>query len=353
MAKMEIENVAIRGIATCVPEDINEVSDYTLFSETEKKNFIQTVGVQRRRFAKKGTCASDLGVFATEKLLDALNWEKQSIDAIIMVTQSPDYPIPATAIIMQERLGFANTCLAFDINLGCSGYVIGLQTIASLLGKNKLKRAILIAADVPSGNLSFHDKSTYPLFGDAASATALEYNVEADKMYFISNSDGKDFDALYVPHGGMRNFAGPESFTIKEFEGGVKRNMTHMVLDGMRIFNFSISKVPEQISNTLLMSNASIEETDYFFTHQANKIMNETIRRKLKIPPEKFPYSIDEYGNTSSASIAVTMCHVLGSTKTNISGSCILSGFGIGLSWATAYLKLNSCLILPVSEYEQ
>lgn len=353
MAKMKIENVAIRGIATCVPKDINEINDYSLFSETEKKNFIQTVGVKRRRFAKKDICASDLSVFATEKLLQALHWKKQSIDALIMVTQSADYPIPATAIIMQERLGLANTCLAFDINLGCSGYVIGLQTIASFLGNNKLKRAILIAADVPSENLSFHDKSTYPLFGDGASATALEYDTQADKMHFISNSDGKDFDALYVPHGGMRNFAGPDSFITREFEDGIKRNMTHMVLDGMRIFNFSISKVPKQILNMLEMGNATIEETDYFFTHQANKIMNETIRRKLKIPAEKFPYSIDEYGNTSSASIPITMSHILGETKTRFSGSCILSGFGIGLSWATAHLRLNSCLILPIIEYEQ
>ncbi|PLW92954.1 MAG: ketoacyl-ACP synthase III [Marinilabiliales bacterium] len=346
------ENVAVRGISTCVPSSVHDINDYSLFTETEKKNFIHTVGVQKRRFVSEGICSSDLSVAAAQKLIDALNWDKNDIDAIILVTQSGDYPIPSTAFIIQDHLQLPDTCIAFDINLGCSGYVIGLQTISSMMGKNKFKKVILLATDVPSINLSYHDKSTYPLFGDGASATALEYDECAKNMYFITQSNGRDFDALYIPHGGMRNFAGPHSFEEIEYEGGIKRNMTHIVLDGMRIFNFSITKVPPQIITLMELCGNSIDEIDYFFTHQANKIMNETIRKKLKIQADRFPYSIQEYGNTSSASIPITMSHILGDPNKMYKGETVLSGFGIGLSWASAYISFENTLILPVSDYE-
>jgi len=353
MADSITENVSIKGISTCVPPGINKIDDYDLFTLSERENFIKSVGVRQRRFAEKGICSSDLAFSAAEKLIQTLQWSKDSIDGLILVTQSPDYLIPATSIILQNRLGLSTNCLAFDINMGCSGYVIGLQTAAGLIGKNRLKRVLLLAADVPSANLSYFDKAVYPLFGDAGTATALEFNENAEPLYFKASSDGSDFDALYIPDGGIRNMAGPKSFVMEEFKDGTKRNRTHIIIDGMRIFNFSITKVPPQIKEVLESAGSDIDKTDYFFTHQANLIMNETIRRKLKIAPEKFPYSIGEYGNTSSASIPVTMSHILGTNTDSFSGNCILSGFGIGLSWATAFCSLKNTRILPVSDYEQ
>lgn len=352
MAECKIEHAEIKAIATCVPTKVDYINDYTLLSQNERNNFMKTVGVKQRRSVEKGTTTSDLCAFAAEKLFQETKWEKDSIDGLIMVTQSPDYLIPASSIILQERLGLPNDCMAFDINLGCSGYVIGLQTAASLLGEHGLKRILLLIGDIPTANLSYHDKATYPLFGDAGSATLIEYNPKAETMYFQAESEGKDYDALYIPDGGMKNMATPESFEYSEFEGGIKRNRTHMILDGIRIFNFSISKVPLQIKSILEKSNYKIEDIDYFFLHQANKIMNETIRRKLKISPEKFPYSIDNYGNTSSASIPLSICLELSRKNDLPKNNCILSGFGIGLSWATAKISLKDSLILPIIEYE-
>lgn len=352
MADSIISGVSVRGISTCVPPGINSISDYSLFTPSERENFIKSVGVRERRFSDKNVCSSDLALSAAEKLISSLQWEKDSIDGLIMVTQSPDYLIPATAIILQNRLGLSKQCMAFDINLGCSGYVIGLQTASGLIGKNSLKRVLLLAADVPSANLSYYDKAVYPLFGDAGTATAIEYDENASSMYFKAESDGSDFDALYIPDGGVRNIAGADSFIMEEFEDGTKRNRTHIIIDGMRIFNFSITKVPPQIRDVLELAQTDIDSTDYFFTHQANLIINETIRKKLKIPPEKFPYSISMYGNTSSASIPLTICHILGSNTDSFSGNCILSGFGIGLSWATAWCSFKNTRILPIHNYE-
>lgn len=351
MAETSIHNIHIVGIATCVPPDINRVVDYELFSTTESDNFIKTVGVSQRRMAKQGVTTADLCQSAANKLLEKLNWELNSIDALIFVTQSADYIIPATSIVLQHKLGLGTHCLAFDINLGCSGYVIGLQAVSSLMSENGIKRALMLVGDVPSGNMSFYDKSTYPLFGDAGTATALEFEQGAPVMHFTAENDGKDFDALYIPSGGMRSMANCNSFEYHDFGEGIRRNSTHLVLDGLRIFNFSITKVPIQIAKILNIAGWNIENTDYFFLHQANRIMNETIRRKLKIPVEKQPYSIGEFGNTSSASIPITICATLGQPNSIKNISTVLSGFGIGLSWASATVILDNCSILPIFDY--
>ncbi len=352
MADTTLNHISVRGISACVPPDIYEISDYSLFGPGEAENFMKTVGVHQRRQARKGLTTSDLCAAAAERLISSLNWDKASIDVLVFVTQSADYIIPATAIILQHRLGLDQHCLAFDINLGCSGYVIGLQTVASLLSEHGIKRAMMLAGDVPSANMSFEDKSTFPLFGDAGSATALEFSENAPSMHFVSASDGSQYDALYIPAGGMRNLASPESFQMKEFPGGIKRNDTHLVLDGLRIFNFSITQVPIQIKALLQKTGHEIDAIDCFFLHQANLIMNETIRKKLRILPEKFPYSIKEFGNTSAGSIPLTICHHLGKTEKTGKMKWLLSGFGIGLSWASVILDIQQALILPVFDYE-
>lgn len=353
MADIILKNIRIAGISACVPSNVSYISDYTLFSETELANFQKTVGVHQRRVVGQGTVTSDLCAFAARKLMDKLSWDPSSVDALIFVTQTSDYVIPSTAIILQNKLGLPNSCLAFDINLGCSGYVVGLQTAASLINPTGIRRVIFLAGDIASHNMSYFDKSTYPLFGDAGSATAVEYCENAPDAFFSTASDGKEFDALYVKAGGTRHMANPESFEYHEYSGGIRRTDTQMILDGLRVFNFSITRVPPQIEKVLALASSSVDSTDFFFLHQANRIMVETIRKKLRIPPEKCPYSIDMFGNTSSASIPVTMCHTIGNETKGISASLLLSGFGIGLSWATASLKLLETIVLPIAEYHE
>ncbi len=353
MADISIRNTRIAGIAACVPKNVDRIADYTLISESEREGFMKTVGVHERRMVSKGVVTSDLCAEAARQLMNKLGWEPSTINALVFVTQTSDYVIPSTAIILQHRLGLPESCMAFDMNLGCSGYVVGLQVASSLINPTGIRRVIFLAGDVSSINMSYHDKSTYPLFGDAGSATAIEYCEDAPDAYFRTGSDGKEFDALYVKAGGTRHMATPESFEYKEYPGGIRRNDTQMILDGLRVFNFSITRVPVQIAELLDQSSATIESTDMFFLHQANRIMVETIRKKLRIPPEKCPYSIDVFGNTSSASIPLTMCHTIGNNDAQKTQNVVLSGFGIGLSWASARINLKDTLVLPVLEYHE
>lgn len=353
MADVKINNIRIAGIAACVPENVDHIADYTLISESERAGFMKTVGVYERRMVSKGVVTSDLCAQAAVHLMKKLEWDPSTINALVFVTQTSDYVIPSTSIILQHRLGLPESCMAFDMNLGCSGYVVGLQVASSLINPTGIRRVIFLAGDVSSINMSYHDKSTYPLFGDAGSATAIEYCENAPEAIFSTGSDGKQFDALYVKAGGTRHMATAESFEYKEYPGGIKRNDTQMILDGLRVFNFSITNVPPQIENILRQASASVETTDMFFLHQANRIMVETIRKKLRIEPEKCPYSIDLFGNTSSASIPVTMCHSIGNSSIQQSLNVVLSGFGIGLSWASAWVSLKNALILPIVEYHE
>ncbi len=351
MADVELKHSRIAGIAACVPQQIDRIENYALMTAAECESFMKTVGVHERRVVSKGVVTSDLCAAAARTLMQKLDWAPESIDALVFVTQTSDYVIPSTSIILQHRLGLRNGCMAFDMNLGCSGYVVGLQVASSLIHPTGIRRVIFLAGDVSSINMSYHDKSTYPLFGDAGSATAIEYCEQENPVFFSAESDGKEFDALYVKAGGTRHMATPASFEYKEYPGGIKRNDTQMILDGLRVFNFSITRVPPQIENVLQHAGASVESTDFFFLHQANRIMVETIRKKLRIPVEKCPYSIDVFGNTSSASVPLTMCHTQGNETEKSSVRLCLSGFGIGLSWATAWMQLRDTLILPVIEY--
>lgn len=351
MADYSISGVSVRGIAACVPSKIDRIEDYHWMGQKDRDNFIKTVGVNERRFAAEGVTTADLCQQAASRVLDSLNWEKDSIDILVFVAQARDYLIPATAIVLQHKLGLSQQCMAFDIDLGCSGYVIGLQVVASMLASGQMKRALLLVGDVTSANLSYRDKTTYPLFGDAGTATALEYDPQAPAMIFNTMSNGKDFNALYIPAGGMRKRANRHSFDYKSYGKGIFRNDTQVIIDGLRVFNFSITDVPPQIIKCLNHAGKTIDQIDFFVLHQANRVMNETIRKKLKIPAEKVPYSIDRFGNTSSASIPLTMVTELKDQLSAKKINLVLSGFGVGLSWSTACIELSPFNVLPLIEY--
>lgn len=346
MAFFSIDNVSLKGIAAAVPTQIVSNWEYDLLSASEKKLLVKTTGIEERRIAPNGLTTSDLCFEASNKLLSALNWKKQEIDILIFVSQSTDYYLPATSIILQERLGLSKACMAFDIGLGCSGYVYGLSVIAGLLNATGLKKGLLMVGDISSVTCSKEDKSTYPLFGDAGTVTALEYDNNAEKMYFDLNSDGSGQDAIKIPHGGMRNLTSPESFKKEEIAPGIMRSQMQLALNGLDVFNFSINEVPSSIQKFMAQVNISEGDVDYFVMHQANKLMNETIRKKLKFPLEKVPYTLSRFGNTSSASIPLTIVKELALPLSKAENNLLLSGFGVGLSWGSVYLKVNN-LLLP------
>lgn len=346
MAFLTIENISVKGIAGAVPKTVLSNRDYTHISEQERKLLIKTTGVEQRRItAKSGITTTDLCKAAAEKILEQTKTSKEDIEILIFVSQTPDYFLPASSITLQNRLGLPKTCMAFDINLGCSGFVYGLSVISSLISNGKFKKGLLLCGDISSAGPPEEDKSVFPLFGDAGTATVLEYNPSAGEMNFSLQSDGSGYEAIIVREGGMRKPFTVDSFTLVEKEKGISRASRNLELNGMAVFDFSVSEVPKNINEFFQRTGTNTESYDYFVMHQANLLMNETIRKKLKFPPEKVPYTLPIYGNTSSASIPLTIASQL---KDKVSGTTrfLASGFGVGLSWATVSFNTNN-LICP------
>ena len=353
MALFSVPNIKIDGIAATVPSRVYHIGDYGLISEKEQENLVRMVGVEQRRVADEGTATSDLCQLAAEKLIAGLGWDRKEIELLIFISQSRDYIIPATAGILQEKLGLPKSCMALDISLGCSGYVYGLSVMGSLMASGQIAKGLLLVGDVSTKNTSYRDKSTYPLFGDAGTATAISYNTGANPMAFNLQTDGGGYEAIIIPDGGIRNFASPEtSFTYEKIAEGIERHRLHIALDGIEVFNFSLREVAPNVKALLANQGCGIDEIDFFVMHQANKLMNETVRKQLKIPAEKYPYSISEFGNTSSASIPLTMAHCIKKELEGKSLKLLLSGFGVGLSWGSAIIETDKIYCPGIIEFK-
>jgi|LSQX01.1.fsa_nt_gb 3-oxoacyl-[acyl-carrier-protein] synthase-3 len=347
MSCISIGNIIISGVSACVPEKIEEINKFPLFSNNDAVNFTKNTGVERRRIASSDVCSSDLCFLSAKKLIEELCWEKHEIDCLVFVSQTPDYILPATSVILQHRLGLSTNCYAIDISLGCSGWVYALSVISSLLSHGSMKKGLLLAGDTTSKYCSETDKSTYPLFGDAGTATALEF-IDNDKQIidFTFNSDGEGSNVIIIEDGGFRNKVNRESLLKKTISEGIERSKLDLVLEGMDVFSFGISKAPESIKNLSNYFHIDLGTIDYFIFHQANKILNETIRKKLKLEAEKVPYSLKNYGNTSCATIPLTMVTELRTNLIQKELKHICCSFGVGLSWASCFFS-TSRIVCP------
>lgn len=355
MAFQTVNNVKINGISACVPEQVADNSELKLLgSEEDIAKFIDTTGIAKRHVVgDSGICTSDLCFQAAEKLLDSLNWDKADIDCLIFVTQTPDYILPATSCILQDRLGLSKDCFTLDISLGCSGWVYGLSTISGLMSSGNFKKALLLVGDTVTVTKSDRDKSTYPLFGDAGTATALTYDMQAKPMYFQTGTDGSSYEAIIIEDGGFRNFFNETSLEVKEREPGIYRNNLQSYLNGQDVFIFGITRAPKSIKALASEFNIDTDEVDYFVFHQANKLMTEMIRKKIKTTPEKVPYSLNEYGNTSSASIPLTIVTRLRDKVGGEPLKIVGCGFGVGLSWGTVYFETDGLVCPEIIIYNQ
>jgi 3-oxoacyl-[acyl-carrier-protein] synthase-3 len=335
MAFQIIRNVSIRGISACVPAFKEDNKKIPLFhDEQESAKFIEATGVEFRHIVKdSGICTSDMCYSSALKLLEGIDWKPEEVDCLIFVSQTPDYILPATACILQNRLGLSTDCYALDISLGCSGWVYGLSVIASLISGGSMKKGLLLTGDTTTVTKSPKDKSTYPLFGDAGTATALEFDLNAEDLMFNFGTDGKGHEAIMIPDGGFRNFFNERSCIEMEIEPGIIRNRLQSILNGPAVFTFGLSKAPKSVNAVLEHFGINKDNIDFFIFHQANLFMNEKIRLKLKIESEKVPYSMREYGNTSSASIPLT---IVTQKKNELKNKKLLAcAFGVGLSWAS------------------
>ena len=335
MALSTLHNVRFAGMASCVPKRIlSNLEDCPPSQRSERERLVRNIGIQTRRICPEWQCFSDLAFVATEKLLADLQWQREDVDALIVVTQSPDYLIPATAIILQDRLGLPHGTIAFDVNLGCSGYPFGLHLLGSMVSAGGVKKGLLLVGDKSA---SYKD----PLFSDAGTATALEFDTSAAPMHFDLNSDGSGHKAILLPAGGHREPFGVQHLIPTRDEHGVRQWPGELILDGPAVLSFSTQRVPPAVERLLTHTGIGKEQIDYFVFHQANRMINETIRKKLGLPPEKVPSTLADYGNTSGASLPVTMTARLHETLTGAGHRLLLGGFGVGLSWGSAIVDIE------------
>jgi len=342
MANILIKNVSIRGISACVPKHIESNLDIPVFNEGEAERVIAQTGIRQKHTVSDGSMlASDLCVVACEKLLADLNWELDSIELLGFVSLSHDYQEPPTACILQDRLGLSENCMTIDMNQGCSGWVNGLCTLSSLVMTGNVKRALLLNGDTSSLLNSPYDKEARPLFGDAGVATAIEYDESASDMKFNFGTRGKDFTAILRKYGGMRYPITEESLQFKQIAEHIIRRDKDCTMDGMGVFAFGMSTAPKSVKALCETYDIDLEGIDYFLMHQANQYMNEKIRKKLKVPVEKSPYSLGEYGNTSSASIPLTIVTQCREDYASKKLKNLATAFGVGLAWGSVYFETN------------
>jgi len=348
MALIYFNNVKISGISAAVPKTIIENKENGFFNESEILKFISTTGVERFRDGEP--CTSDLCFAAAEKLIAELNWDKSEIEMLLFLSQTPDYILPNTAPILQNRLNLPKSCIAFDMTLGCSGYIYGLSTISSYMSTGAIKKALFLCGDTPTKTVNKRDKTTAMLFGNAGTATAIEFEKGADSLKFTLGSDGSGFNSIIIPDGGYRNPISNESLIENELGEGIIRNNCNVFLDGMDVFSFGINQAPASVKETLSACSKTDEDIDFYIFHQANLMMNEMIRKKLKIGKEKVPYSLADYGNTSSASIPITLISQIRDELISKEINLLLCGFGVGLSWGSCILKTNNLIIPEIIE---
>lgn len=352
MAYQIIKNVSITGITTCVPQNVEENTSLSFFKDDEAEKVILSTGIERRRIVDSGVTSGDLSCKAAEELIRGLGWNKEDIDCLIFVSQTQDYILPATSCVIQGKLGLPNSCCCFDISYGCSGWVYGLSVISAMLSAGVMKKGLLLVGDTTSTFKSSKDKTARPLFGDAGTATALEYNPEAEDMKFALYANGKKFDAIIVPDGGCRNPFSASSLEETEYEEGVIRTSMHSAMNGMDVFSFGITKGPEVTKDIMDFAGKTVDDVDYFIFHQANKFMNEKIRKKLKIGEEKCPYSMKDFGNVSCATIPLTIDYRFKDASELKSKEVVATAFGVGLSWGSTIFRLNDIKYVGMIEYE-
>lgn len=343
MAQLEINNIRIAGISSCVPTQIVENKDSKLFDTDESLHeYIQSVGVVSRRVTPESVTSSTLCEHAALRLLDKLGWERDTIDCLLFVSQTGDYIYPATACVLQGKLQLPTSCMALDITMGCSGWVYGMSVAASLLQSGNMKRILLLTGETVSKTRSPYDKVNL-ITGDAGNATALEYDSNAKPMYFELNTDGTEAETIMIRDGGFKHPVTLDSFEYHIDEDGVKRNNLQTKMDGAGVFAFAISQAPRSIKRLLEVHQLQMKDIDYWLFHQANKMIDSKIAKKLG--GVDWVNNLTHFGNTSSTSIPLAItCQCRGDFANK---RCIACAFGVGLSWGTVYFETDENIVVP------
>lgn len=331
----------IKAISYYLPEKV--LSNESLieeFPEWSVEKIASKTGIYERRIVDNSVCSSDIAILSCRKLFEEHDIRPSEIEFLIFCTQSPDYFLPTTACIIQDKLEIPRSAGAFDYNLGCSGYVYGLSIAKGLIESGAVSNVLLVTADTYSKFLHPSDKSVRTIFGDGASATFLSvtYDFLDDSIgSFVFGTDGRGANNLIVKNGGMRNPV--RTSFIKEDDFGNLRDENSLYMNGSEIFIFTLNIVPKTVNSILFKANLSKDEIDLFVFHQANQYMLNELRKKLKIPEEKFYLHLEKCGNTVSSTIPIALYHAFKDGKISKGSKVMVLGFGVGYSWAGAILK--------------
>ena len=351
MAKWEIKNVNIAGVAMAVPEHTVKTAEIDLFTPEEADVFDKTVGIKSRHIAPDTMCASDMCQAAGEKLLKELGWEKDSIDALIFESVTGDYRTPPTSCLLQDRMGLSEDCFCVDIPMGCCGCMYAIVVAGNLLTTGQIKRALVLVGDTAMRMGNPKDKSRGPLFGDSGTALALEYDPTANDIVIDFNTMGSGYQALMTPHGGYRHPVTAESFIEEDFGNGIIRAPKDALINGMDVFSFAITKPPVSVKKFIEEQGLDKDkDIDFFLIHQANKLIVDRLVKKLKLPVEKVPYNLQEFGNLGGASILMLMVSEIGEELASRPLTLLCSSFGLGLTWGTMLLRTQMMKTLPLNK---
>lgn len=351
MTVSSFEHVRICGIKTVIPEHFIDIDDELQYFDNNPKKLARAkkmMGYGRRYIADDNTTVTDMAVDAAEKLITEMKIDRSEIDLLIFVNQNPDYPRPSDACIAHGRLKLKQTCTSFQINLGCSGYVHALMTAASLLSSGAFKVCLLLAGDNPAHDISAENRKVAPVFGDAVSASLLKYDPSAPKAFFVTGTDGQNWDKIIHPFGGQALPLKKEDFNfqIQDNTGNVWTAQQGL-MKGEDVFNFVMNVAPVLLNNTMKAANWTAEDVDLFAIHQANKQIVETIIFKAGLPLQKVPVdTFSKYANNSVNSVATVLSDQKRALK-----NVVLCSFGIGLSWGGAAIDLSKMYNGGISTY--
>lgn len=353
--RLKFSNKAITGILAVVPDKEllfdDEIGNYDFSEETSMK-LKKTMGYHSHRIFEPPTCVSDIAVYALNHLIAEGKLAKDEIDALILITETPDYPVPPTSNVIQGLLGLKEDMICLDINQGCAGFEVGLIESFMLLGQEEIRKVVLINAELLSRKVSKRDRNSYPLIGDAVTVTVVEKSAAENQIYANIRMDGKGAFAIQIPAGGIKTPCSPETSRQQRDDYGNWRSMENLVMKGDEVFMFVQKKVPPLIDDILDFSGVGKDDVDYFMFHQPNKFILAKLASKLKVPLEKLPTNIVErFGNSSGATVPLNIAYNLGSRMESESFKVCLSGFGVGLVWSSIIMDMGPLDFCELMEY--
>lgn len=353
MSASSFKNVKISGIKTVLPKDFIDIDDELEFFGYSLKKLARAkkmIGYGRRYIADENTTVTDLAVDAAKKLMVEMNITPDSIDLLLVVNQKPDYPEPCDACIAHGALGLSKSCPALDINLGCSGYVHGLWVAHSMIASGAVKNCLLLVGDLCARSTDQTNRKAAPVFGDAASATFLEYTEEDRKANFVMGCDGSGWDKIIHPFGGTRLPFDAETIDLAvQDAAGNTWTSKQGIMKGEDVFNFTMEVAPELVLQTMAVAGWSNDDVDLFAIHQANKQIVENVIDKAGIPVEKAPVDVfSKYANNSTNSVVTVLCDQPKDAELKKIVFCV---FGIGLSWGGAALDVSGMHNGGISTY--